>query len=588
MASGKLSPRQKMINMMYLVLTALLALNVSKEVLNSFFEVNLGIVKTRESLEKKSEETYTLLANVKDTAKSNPYIKLTNQIKPEATNLVLFIQEMKYNLVAKADKGKVYLGYYSNGEDDENEKHLKMDISFEDLEQNEKTMTIAFLNAKDDRHSSGDIFNPENKANLPNVDGEGKTTQLKNNILNYRDLLLNILEEAIDNNMVPDNGTISSLIIEINEILGIEDGEVYGEKGNKRTWEYHNFYDMPAVGALTLLSKWQADIRNLEAEVVSFLANNITSRDIKVDEVTSVVNAKSTYITSGDEYSAQIFVGASSSTMKPEIYIGDYEEVEPGIYKSLSNDPKLDLVNGRGTYIRQTGRNEVGIKTIKGFIKLPQQGEDKYMTFTESYTVAPISSAVSPDFMLAMFVGEPNPITVSAAGQDLKDVTISLSQGTKSGGKNGVWNITPSKKGPLIVTVYGVDSKKKKINLGTTKFKVYPVPGLTPELHSKINIEGTKKDDIIATVMPLTYERPPILDMFKGIQFKITKYDLIITHKNGTDDIVENVKRLQSGDGYDLVDNAKPGEILTITNIRYKKNGVEQSTGDVSFRIKIK
>ena len=46
MASGKLSPRQKMINMMYLVLTALLALNVSKEVLNSFFEVNRGIERT--------------------------------------------------------------------------------------------------------------------------------------------------------------------------------------------------------------------------------------------------------------------------------------------------------------------------------------------------------------------------------------------------------------------------------------------------------------------------------------------------------------------------------------------------------------
>ena len=60
MAGGNLSPRQKMINMMYLVLTALLALNVSKEVLNSFFEVNLGIVRTTESLDEKSNSTYTL------------------------------------------------------------------------------------------------------------------------------------------------------------------------------------------------------------------------------------------------------------------------------------------------------------------------------------------------------------------------------------------------------------------------------------------------------------------------------------------------------------------------------------------------
>ena len=59
MASGKLSPRQKMINMMYLVLTALLALNVSKEVLNSFFEVNRGIERTTESFSSKNDEIYS-------------------------------------------------------------------------------------------------------------------------------------------------------------------------------------------------------------------------------------------------------------------------------------------------------------------------------------------------------------------------------------------------------------------------------------------------------------------------------------------------------------------------------------------------
>ena len=59
MASGKLSPRQKMINMMYLVLTALLALNVSKEVLKFFFKVNRGIERTTESIEDKNNEIYS-------------------------------------------------------------------------------------------------------------------------------------------------------------------------------------------------------------------------------------------------------------------------------------------------------------------------------------------------------------------------------------------------------------------------------------------------------------------------------------------------------------------------------------------------
>jgi hypothetical protein len=61
MAGGKISPRQKMINMMYLVLTALLALNVSKEVLNSFFEVNKGITRTTVNFNAKKIQTLTLL-----------------------------------------------------------------------------------------------------------------------------------------------------------------------------------------------------------------------------------------------------------------------------------------------------------------------------------------------------------------------------------------------------------------------------------------------------------------------------------------------------------------------------------------------
>ena len=68
MAGGRLTPRQKMINMMYLVLTALLALNVSKEVLQSFFEVNKGIERTTTSFDSKNQETYFAFDNAGSTS----------------------------------------------------------------------------------------------------------------------------------------------------------------------------------------------------------------------------------------------------------------------------------------------------------------------------------------------------------------------------------------------------------------------------------------------------------------------------------------------------------------------------------------
>ena len=115
MASGKLSPRQKMINMMYLVLTALLALNVSKEVLNSFFEVNTGVVRTTTNFANKNIETYndfTAAAEL-NPVKAGPFRDQALAIKQEADDIVSFIQELKYTLVLNVDK-KVYLGQYKD------------------------------------------------------------------------------------------------------------------------------------------------------------------------------------------------------------------------------------------------------------------------------------------------------------------------------------------------------------------------------------------------------------------------------------------------------------------------------------------
>ena len=84
MAGGKLSPRQKMINMMYLVLTALLALNVSKEVLNSFFEVNLSILKTSDAIDDKNNKTYLDFDKVQNKKKVEEFKTLANIVRPEA------------------------------------------------------------------------------------------------------------------------------------------------------------------------------------------------------------------------------------------------------------------------------------------------------------------------------------------------------------------------------------------------------------------------------------------------------------------------------------------------------------------------
>ena len=489
MASGKMTPRQKMINMMYLVLTALLALNVSKEVLNSFFEVNLGIVKTTNGLDKKNTETYAAFEDATNQEKVKNYKNLANKIKPDALELVDFIQEMKYTLVLTVDNA-VFLGEHLD-EDGEEIEDNKFEVSYDKLDDIDKNKKIAFLSKKDDRNSSGDAFNPENKPNLPRIDGEGKSTQLKNRILDYKELLLNTLETAKDSNWVTNNGKLSSLIDEINTTLDIKEGEVYGETGKKVSWEHYNFYDMPSVGALTLLSKWQADVKNMELAVISFLASNVNESFLKFSGAEATTIPSSNFILKNEEFKSKIFLTAFDKSSTPEIFIGDYELDSNGLPVLVDNEPIwtkapeiVPVENGKGEY--SVKGNRVGPQTYKGLIKILQDDGNQYYPFEGEYLVADKSFAVSATQMNVLYANDiENPIQVSVAGYQPEDIKVSFSGGalTSVNRKKGEYIIKPSqanvgKEVNVSLSVKQKDEKRYK-PIGKSVFRVKNVPGQT-------------------------------------------------------------------------------------------------------------
>ena len=477
MAGGKMSPRQKMINMMYLVLTALLALNVSKEVLNSFFEVNLGIVKTTESINKKNLDTYRGFDEASNQEKVKNYKDLANQVKPVSSFLVEFIQEMKYNLVLKVDK-KVFLGEHKDEEGEEIESNI-FEIEYSELSSLEKSKKIAHLGAKDDRNSSGDVFNPENKASLPIIDGIGKSTQLKNEIESFRQTLLEVLKMAEDSSWII-KGSSNFLVDEINSSLKIDDGKVYGEKGKKVTWEYYNFYDMPSVGALTLLSKWQADIKNMEAEVISFLAKNIDANSLKFTSAMATTIPSSNFVLKGEEFKSTIFLTAFDETANPEILIGDYDSLADGTYQFRGTPEVVPVVNGQGIYTVKGG--SVGPKSYKGLIKILQDDGDQYYPFEGEYIVANKSFTVSATQMNVLYANDiPNPIQVSVAGYQPEDIKVSFSGGSLStvNRKKGTYIVKPSqsKVGKDVTISISVKNKNGKTqSMGKSIFRVKKVP----------------------------------------------------------------------------------------------------------------
>ena len=145
----------------FVFLISLFILNVSKEILNSYYEVDLGIVKTTEVIDNKNLEVYERLT---DSVVAGPYIALTNQLKPKTLELTDYIQNMKYDLVYTADGGEVYLEFYEDGNEAENAKYLVVDTKFADLENPRKR--IAYLGAKGKRETAGHLFNPDNDSRI--------------------------------------------------------------------------------------------------------------------------------------------------------------------------------------------------------------------------------------------------------------------------------------------------------------------------------------------------------------------------------------------------------------------------------------
>ena len=568
MAGGKLSPRQKMINMMYLVLTALLALNVSKEVLNSFFEVNLGIVKTTEGIHKKNLDTYAGFETAANQEKVKNYKNLADQVRPISKNLVESIQEMKYSLVLKTD-GKVFLDQHLDEEGDEIESNI-FEEQYSELSITDQRKKIAFLGRKDDRNSSGELFNPENKSNLPKTNGFGEATNLKNKIDDFRKNLLQVLKTAEDSSWIA-SGSADNLINEINENLLIEDGNVYGETSKKVSWEYYNFYDMPSVGALTLLSKWQADVKNMEAEVISFLAKNIDAFSLKFTSAMATTIPSSNFVLVGDEFKSKIFLTAFDKTSNPEILIGDYDSLPDGSYEFKGDPVVVPVVNGQGIYSVKGSR--VGQQKYKGLIKILQDDGDQYYPFEGEYIVANKSWAVSPTQMNVLYANDiENPIKVSVAGYQPQDIKVSInpSEGsvTTVNKKKGEYIVKPiqgmvGKEVSISVSVLNREGRTQSI--GKSVFRVKNVPGQT--INARYSSGQYGKNKILANTFS-----SKIKDFDFPIKFSVSEFTVVCI---GTKRVEKKVK------GYKLSEAAKieinkleKGQTVLFKNFVVKQKGV--------------
>ena len=551
MAGGNISPRQKMINMMYLVLTALLALNVSKEVLNSFFEVNKGITRSTINFNAKNGDTYSAFdaAAELNPVKAGPFREQAYSVKDEADKLVAFLQEMKYNLVLTADK-KVYLGTESEIKDDEGDliEEKSIVLGWDLLSDKQRLLSIGALVNKDDRHAAGDLFySSKRKDNI--------ATSLKNDLNAYKILLLNIAEGN------------ESLITSISETCNYDDKNV---KGKKQLWEKYNFYDMPSVGALTLLSKMQSDVRNTESDIINMLRENIDAGSLKFTSAEGIQIPNSNFVLKGDSFRAQIFIAAKDTTQAPIIYVGEFDSLGGGKYEMIGDDYEtVKVVNGKGIFARRASSE--GNQKWGGLIAMKTDNGTKMYPFRGQYLVAAKTAVVSPTNMNILYLEVDNPLKISVPGYTAGQISAVINNGKVSLVKKslGEYSARPSKKGKAIVTLYAnVEGKRTK--MGQEEFRVKEVPPPKPEVKFAANVKGELFIDKMKMVSAGGLSAKLKDFDFKGVRYIITSYKLTGMYKGEQQsDIVKGPKFSSKMEG--IIKNTRSGNSITISAIKARR-----------------
>jgi gliding motility-associated protein GldM len=560
---------------MYLVLTALLALNVSKEVLNSFFEINKGIERTTNNFNSKNQSTYAAFDNA---ASNNPekyqsVRDLAYSLKTESDNIIFYIQEMKFNLVNKAD-GKVFLGNESDVLDEEGKPKEGTElegINFSDLNSNQKTLPIAYLRAKSDRYASSLLF-------LDKKVGKSKQIAyvLSKKILEYRDELL----EAVPNN--------ANLINTINQVCDVS--KIKKNDGTLVDWEKYNFNDMPAVSALTILSKVQSDMRNIEADVIDYLKRDIDSKSLKFTSAEGIQIPQSNFVLRGDSFRSSIFISAKQDGQDPEIFVGEYDSIGGGLYKMTGEYETVKVVNGKGIFSKR--ETTEGIKKYGGLIAMKTETGTKMYPFNGEYLVAAKTAVVSPTKMNILYSGLEaiggNPIQISVPGYTAGEISPSMTNGTLKVSKKseGLYNAFPAPgKSSAVITLFA-DVDGKRTNMGKVEFRIRKTPPASPVIKS-VDENGMCDRAILKTeIVQATLDN----FLFDGLKYRVTSFKLSGSYKGqpASDEQKNGMGFTPKMQG--IIANSSSGSTINITKIRAKLIGSNRPSeavkGDLVIEIK--
>ena len=543
-----------MIGMMYLFLTAMLALNVSKDILNAFVVVNEGLVRTNTNFSLRNGFTYDAFNNAKqnDPIKVTPYYDAAMNVKKLTYEMDTMIKGMKVRLIMLAD----------------GIKDVKKAEEVED--------SLILLSAKSDRHVGQRFMIGEN------VDGsKGQARIIKEKLNAYKKNLFALLNDP--KIVFADKAKTIQGLGELG--INTADEKENPDKPEDKYWETKLFSESPCAATITLLTQIQNQVKNAEATVIQTLLSGIGATDFKFDTVAPRVIPKSNYLISGDKYEADLFIAAfSSSDTSSKVLIGDSYDSING--KLLGNIKTISVQRGVGKF--SVDGAGIGPHTYAAVINVFNSSTGQFKPYPVKsggkydieYTVAPPMAVVSPTKMNVLYIGVPNPIEISVPGFRDDQIMANCTGGPLNKSGKGGYIATVSKVGKCNISVSVKDDKGGTRSMGVKEFRVKRVPNPVPTC---ANLKGgsISKGLLSAQAGPAA-----TLENFDfELKFSVVSFNVSASIGGFTQDAASAGGRF-TPQQLDLIGKVPKGKKVYIENVKAKgPDGTVTDIGTISFKL---
>ena len=556
MAGAKETPRQKMIGMMYLVLTALLALNISKEILDGFVKVDNSLLQTQSTLASKIHDTYTALELKYNSNKEKvgPFFDEAQEITKKSEDLITYLNQLKARCLATSE------GDYKEQEALNFEKYYGLDEFGKDT-----TLNLQYIRRQDEFQAltsfmvGSDPLNPKTSKWSANA--------LKVAIEAFRDSIVKTSVIDVDSNLISlPLSTVKSL----NERFTLGD-EL--EDGKMVSWEEANFFDNPLCAVIPLMSKMIIDVQDAEEDAIGWLLSSTEAKSLKFSDVMPLTIPQSNYVLRGDTARANIFLAAFDPTKNTEVYVDpekwDGKDSIALDYEGLGLEP-IDLNNqGQGLMAMSTRGMSLGQYQYKGIIRYQgAEGDMESQKFlTPIFTIADAGLVVSPTKMNVFYRGVPNPVEVSVAGVPNNKLRVSISSGHSiKKQRDGTYIVEPAKstaKKEAVISVRGEMADGSISNLGSSNFRVKRIPDPVPFWAGKRPSDRTITKSEVLSFAPLAAK----MDNFDfDVKVRVKSFTIRVS-KDGTFKDLNSPNNRLTNDMKALLDRVRRGNVIYFEDI---------------------